>query len=535
MAVIKTRVKTDSDQFKANKEHYLSLTEELRSRLEEVKQGGPEHMREKHEARGKLFVRERIRRLCDPDTFFLELSPLAAWDMYDNEVPAAGIITGIGIVCGKEVMIIANDATVKGGSYHPMTVKKHVRAQEIAMQNHLPTIYLVDSGGAFLPMQDEVFPDSRHFGRFFFNQAQLSAKGIPQICAVMGMCIAGGAYMPAMSDDAAMVRKQGTIYIGGPPLVKAATGEEVDSETLGGADTHCRISGVADYYALNDDDAIRWVRDVVANLNRVKRPFLEVRETEEPLYDAEEMYGIIPQNIRQPFDIREIIARIVDGSRLHEFKALYGMTIVCGWAHIMGYPVGIIANNGVIFPESAMKAAHFIELAAQRRIPLVYLHNITGFMVGSHTEHGGLPKHGAKFITATATANVPKFSVMVGASVGAGNYAMCGRGYDPNLLLMWPSGYISVMGGEQATGTLRQIRIAELQRRGETYSEEYLERILELTLEDYRAKSTPYYSTAHLWDDGVIDPVDTRRMLGFAISASLNAPIEPTRFGVFRM
>ncbi len=535
MGVIKSRVKVDSDEFKENKEHYLSLIEELRSRLERVKQGGPKHMREKHEARGKIFVRERIRRLCDPDSFFLELSPLAAWDMYDNEAPSAGIVTGIGTVCGKEVMIIANDATVKGGSYLPMTVKKHVRAQEIALKNHLPTIYLVDSGGAFLPLQDEVFPDAKHFGNFFYNQAQMSAKGIPQICAVMGSCTAGGAYVPAMSDDTVIVRKQGTIFIGGPPLVKAATGEEVDPESLGGADVHCRISGVADYYALNDDDALRWVRNIVANLNRSKECYLEVKEPEEPVYDPEEIYGIIPKNIRRPFDMREVIARIVDGSRFHEFKALYGTTIVCGWAHIMGYPVGIVANNGVIFSESAMKAAHFIELCAQRRIPLVYLQNVTGFMVGRKTENEGLAKHGAKFITATATANVPKFTIIVGASVGAGNYAMCGRGYNPNLLFMFPSGYISVMGGEQAALVLRQIKIAELKRRGEAFSKEEIDSMLEPTLEAYRLKSTPYYSTAHLWDDGVIDPVDTRKILGLAISASLNAPAEPTRFGVFRM
>lgn len=535
MDVIKSRINVNSEEFKENKAYYLSLVQELKSRLEKVKQGGPQKARELHEKRGKLFVRERIKRLCDPDSFFLELTHLAAWDMYDDEISSAGVITGIGVVCGKEVMVIANDATVKGGTYFPMTVKKQIRAQEIAMQNHLPTIYLVDSGGAFLPMQDEVFPDAKHFGNFFYNQAHMSAKGIPQICAVMGMCIAGGAYVPAMSDDNAIVRKEGTIYIGGPPLVKAATGEEVDSEMLGGADTHCRISGVADYYALNDDAAIKWVRDTVASLNRVKQSYLEAKEPKDPLYDPEEMYGIVPKNIRKPFDMREIIARIVDGSEFHEFKALYGMTIVCGWAHIMGYPVGIIGNNGVILPETAMKAAHFIELCAQRRIPLVYLHNITGFMVGRESEHGGLPKHGAKFITATATANVPKFSVIVGSSVGAGNYAMCGRGYNPNLLFMWPSGYISVMGGEQATMTLRQVKVAELKRRSETFSEEELNRILQPTLEAYRTRNTPYWSTAHLWDDGIIDPVETRKILGFGISTSMNAPIEPTRFGVFRM
>ena len=535
MDVVESRIDTSSQTFKENSAHNISLVAELKSRLAEVKQGGPKRLRELHEARGKLFVRERIELLCDPDTFFLELSPLAAYSAYDNEAPSAGIVTGIGIVYGKQVMIIANDATVKGGSYYPLTVKKHVRAQEIALDNHLPCVYLVDSGGAFLPLQAEVFPDKGHFGTFFFNMAQLSSLGIPQICAVMGSCTAGGAYIPAMSDDTIMVGKRGTIFIGGPPLVKAATGEEIDAESLGGADVHCRLSGVADYYAHDDAHAVEMIRAIVKNLNRPKRCPLEVQPSEEPLYDPEEIYGIVPKNPRRPYDMREIIARIVDGSRFHEFKALYGTTLVCGVAHIMGYPVGILANNGVLFSESALKGAHFIELCCQRSIPLIYLQNITGFMVGRKTENEGLIKHGAKMITATSNAAVPKFTVIVGASIGAGNYAMCGRAYKPRLLLMWPGGHISVMGGEQAADVLATIEVNKLKREGKVPSNEGVDAIMEATLEEYERRSSAYYSTSQLWDDGIIDPVETRKILGFAISAALNAPIEATHFGIFRM
>jgi acetyl-CoA carboxylase carboxyltransferase component len=535
MDVIKSRVDVNERTFKDNKSYNVSLVEELKSHIEKVRQGGPKRLRELHEERGKLFVRERIRRLCDPDTFFLELSPLAAYDTYDGEAPSAGIVTGIGIVCGKEVMIIANDATVKGGSYYPLTVKKHARAQEIALDNRLPCIYLVDSGGAFLPLQSEVFPDKGHFGQFFYNMAQLSSLGIPQICAVMGSCTAGGAYIPAMSDETIIVGKQGTIFIGGPPLVKAATGEDVDAESLGGADVHCRLSGVADHYANDDDHAIEIIRSIVNNLNRTKPGSLEVQTPEEPLYNPEEIYGIVPKNPRKPFDMREIIARIVDGSRFHEFKALYGTTLVCGNAHITGYPVGILANNGVLFSESALKGAHFIELCCQRSIPLVYLQNITGFMVGKKTENEGLIKHGAKMITATSNANVPKFTVIVGASIGAGNYAMCGRAYKPRLLFMWPNAHISVMGGEQAANVLTTLEVNKLKREGKVPSEEEVGTIIEPILEEYRRKSSAYYSTSQLWDDGILDPVETRKILGFGISAALNAPIETTRFGIFRM
>ena len=535
MDVIKSRVKTNSQTFKENKAHNICLVNELKLRLEEVRQGGSKRLRKLHEERGKLFVRERIRQLCDSETFFLELSSLAAYDSYDNQAPSAGIVTGIGIVNGQEVVIIANDATVKGGSYYPLTVQKHARAQEIALENHLPCIYLVDSGGAFLPLQSEVFPDKGDFGQFFFNMAQMSSRGIPQLCAVMGSCTAGGAYIPAMSDDTIIVRKQGTIFIGGPPLVKAATGEEIDAESLGGADVHTRVSGVADYSAEDDADAIEIIRSIVKNLNYTKHGNLEMQPSEEPRYDPEEIYGIIPKNPQRPYDMREIVARIVDGSRFLEFKALYGTTLVCGTAHIMGYPVGILGNNGVLFSESALKGTHFIELCCQRSIPLLYLQNITGFMVGRKTENEGLIKHGAKMVAATSNASVPKFTVIVGASIGAGNYAMCGRAYRPRLLFMWPSGYISVMGGEQAANVLTTIEVNKLKREGKTLSDEEVEAIVEPTLEEYRQKSSAYYSTSQLWDDGIIDPVDTRRILGLGISSALNAPIETTRFGIFRM
>ena len=535
MDIIESRVKVNSQAFKANKSYNVAIIEELKSHLEEVKQGGSKRLRELHEERGKLFVRERVRRLCDPDTFFLELSPLAAYDVYDNEAPSAGIVTGIGIVHGKEVVVIANDATVKGGSYYPLTVKKHARAQEIALDNRLPCIYLVDSGGAFLPLQAEVFPDKGHFGQFFFNMAGMSSLGIPQICAVMGSCTAGGAYIPAMSDDTIIVKNQGTIFIGGPPLVKAATGEEIDAESLGGAEVHTRVSGVADYSADDDAGAIEIIRSIVKNLNYTKDCALEMQAPEEPLYDPEEIYGIVPRNPHMLYDMREIMARIVDGSRLLEFKALYGTTLVCGTAHIMGYPVGILANNGVLFSESALKGAHFIELCCQRSIPLLYLQNITGFMVGRKTENEGLIKHGAKMITATSNANVPKFTVVVGASIGAGNYAMCGRAYKPRLLFMWPGAHISVMGGEQAANVLTTLEVNKLKKEGKVLSEEEVEAIVEPILEEYRRESSAYYSTSRLWDDGIIDPVDTRKVLGSAISSALNAPIEATRFGTFRM
>ena len=535
MNVIKSRIKTESNDYKENKAYNLSLLDELKSRLEEVKEGGSKRLWQLHEERDKLFVRERIRQLCDFGTFFLELSPLAAYGSYDNAAPSAGIVTGIGIINGQEAVIIANDATVKGGSYYPLTVKKHARAQEIALQNHLPCIYLVDSGGAFLPLQSEVFPDKGHFGQFFFNMAQMSSQGIPQICAVMGSCTAGGAYIPAMSDDTIIVRNQGTIFIGGPPLVKAATGEEIDAASLGGADVHTRISGVADYYANDDSHALEIIRSIFENLNHTKPCPIEVQPSEEPHYDPEEIYGIIPKDPRKPYDMREIIARIVDGSRFLEFKALYGPTLVCGTAHIMGYPVGILANNGVLFSESALKGAHFIELCCQRSIPLVYLQNITGFMVGKKTENEGLIKHGAKMVTATSNANVPKFTVIVGASIGAGNYAMCGRAYNPRLLFMWPSGYITVMGGEQAANVLTTIEVNKLKREGKAPSDKEIKAIIESTLEEYRQKSSPYYSTSQLWDDGIINPVDTRSILGLGLSSAMNAPLETTRFGIFRM
>ncbi len=534
MDVIKSRVNTRDQAFTDNRAYNISLIEELKSRLEKVKQGGPPRMRELHEQRGKLFVRERVSRLCDAGTFFLELSSLAAWEMYDSEAPSAGIVTGIGTINGKKAVIIANDATVKGGSYYPLTVKKHLRAQEIAMENHLPCVYLVDSGGAFLPLQANIFPDREHFGRFFYNMAQLSSQGIPQICAVMGSCTAGGAYIPAMSDETVIVRKQGTIFIGGPPLVKAATGEEIDAESLGGADVHCRVSGVADYYANNDAHALEIIRSIVGNLAQDKPDQPEVR-AEEPAYDPEEIYGIVPANPRKPYDMHEIIARLVDGSRFLEFKALYGTTLVCGIAGIMGYPVGILANNGVLFSESALKGAHFIELCCQRSIPLLYLQNITGFMVGRKTENEGLIKHGAKLITATSNATVPKFTVIVGASIGAGNYGMCGRAYQPRFLFMWPSGFISVMGGDQAAGVLTTLEVNKLERAGKTLSQEEKDSIAGPILEEYRRQSSAYYSTSQLWDDGILDPVDTRKVLGFALSAARQAPVPPTHFGIFRM
>ncbi|KAA0005798.1 MAG: methylcrotonoyl-CoA carboxylase [Thermoplasmata archaeon] len=535
MEVIESNINTSSKEYKENFRHYELLVKDLKEKIALVQKGGGEEKIKLHKSRGKMLARERIEALLDPDTPFMEFNPLAAWDMYDNKAPCAGIITGIGIIHGREVVIVANDATVTGGTYYPMTVKKHLRAQEIAMENNLPCIYLVDSGGAFLPMQDEVFPDREHFGRIFYNQAVMSSMGIPQISAVMGSCTAGGAYVPAMSDETVIVKGTGTIFLGGPPLVKAATGEEVTAEELGGADVHCRESGVADHYAHDDMEAIQITRNIVENLNRPEKTYLDIREPEEPLYDIKEIYGIIPKDLRKPFDVREIIARIVDGSKFHEFKALYGETIVCGFARIMGYPVGILANNGVLFSESAIKSTHFIEMCCQRKIPLVFLQNITGFMVGRKYEAGGIAKDGAKMVNAVATANVPKFTVIIGGSFGAGNYGMCGRAYQPRQLWMWPNARISVMGGEQAANVLLTVKRDQLWRKGKALTKEEEKAITEPILKKYEKEGNPYYSTARIWDDGIIDPVDTRMVLGLGISASLNASIPDWKPGVFRM
>jgi 3-methylcrotonyl-CoA carboxylase beta subunit len=510
----------ESEAFDERRERMETLVAELRERTAQVARGGGEKALEKHRSRGKLTARERIDRLLDPDTAFLELSALAAWDLYDGRAPGAGIVTGIGVVEGQECVLVANDATVKGGTYFPLTVKKHLRAQEIARQNRLPCIYLVDSGGAFLPLQDEVFPDRDHFGRIFYNQARLSAAGIPQIAAVMGSCTAGGAYVPAMSDETIIVKGTGTIFIGGPPLVKAATGQEVSAEELGGADVHARRSGVADHYATSDEHALALVREIVRNLSTPEKELpWALTAPEEPVADPAELYGLIPTDFRQQVDPRELIARIVDGSRFHEFKALYGETLVCGFARIEGHPVGILANNGVLFGESAAKGAHFVELACKRRVPLVFLQNITGFMVGKEYETGGIARDGAKLVTAVACAEVPKFTVIVGGSFGAGNYGMCGRAYSPRQLWMWPNARISVMGGEQAATVLTMV--------GDADADEIRAK--------YEAEGNPYHSTARLWDDGIIDPLDTRRVLALGISAALNAPIPETTFGVFRM
>ncbi len=535
MGILESRIDRQSSEFKANSAYFQELLAELRARIEQVQQGGGPEAIARHRKRNKLLARERVQLLCDPDTPFLELSPLAAWDMYDNDAPSAGIVTGIGVVEGQECMIVANDATVKGGTYYPMTVKKHLRAQEIAEQNHLPCIYLVDSGGAFLPLQADVFPDRDHFGRIFYNQARMSSQRIPQIAAVMGSCTAGGAYVPAMSDETVIVRGNGTIFLGGPPLVKAATGEEVTAEELGGADVHCRTSGVTDHYALNDEHALAICREIVANLNRRKYIPWEIAEPEPPLYDPAELYGIVPRDGRRSYDVREVIARLVDGSRFHEFKELYGTTLVCGFARLMGYPVGIIANNGILFSESALKATHFIELCAQRQTPLIFLQNITGFMVGKQYENGGIAKDGAKMVMAVANAPVPRFTVIIGGSFGAGNYGMCGRAYSPRQLWMWPNARISVMGGEQAASVLATVRQEGLAARGRQMSPEEEEEFKRPILEKYEAEGNPYYSTARLWDDGIIDPRDTRTVLALGIAASLNAPMPETPFGVFRM
>ncbi len=535
MPRIQSKLNPRDTVFQKNSAAMLGQVQDLRAKVEEIEQGGGEAARQKHLARGKLLPRERIRTLCDPGAPFLELSQLAAYNMYRNESPSAGIITGIGRVAGRECVIVCNDATVKGGTYYPMTVKKHLRAQEIARENCLPCIYLVDSGGANLPNQDEVFPDRDHFGRIFYNQATLSAAGVPQIAVVMGSCTAGGAYVPAMSDEAVIVRNQGTIFLGGPPLVKAATGEVVSAEELGGAEVHTRHSGVADHYALNDAHALATARKIVAHLNRNKAIALELRDPHEPHYDAQELYGVIPTDTRKPYDVREIIARIVDGSEFDEFKQNYGTSLVTGFAHIYGYPIGIVANNGVLFSESAQKAAHFIELCSQRSIPLLFLQNITGFMVGKKYEAGGIAKDGAKMVTAVACAAVPKFTVIIGGSFGAGNYGMCGRAYSPRFLWMWPNARISVMGGEQAASVLATVKRDGIETKGGVWSKEEEEAFKAPIRAQYEQQGHPYYSSARLWDDGVIDPVDTRLVLGLAISASLNAPFAETKFGVFRM
>ncbi len=535
MPVIQSKINPGGDDFAANAAIMRELVADLYQVSGHIREGGGSRARERHESRGKLFARERIEVLLDAGSPFLEIGLLAAHDVYGEEVPAAGVIAGIGRVSGQECMIVANDATVKGGSYYPLSVKKHLRAQTIAEENQLPCIYLVDSGGANLPRQDEVFPDRQHFGRIFFNQARMSSKGIAQIAVVMGSCTAGGAYVPAMSDETIIVREQGTIFLAGPPLVKAATGEEVTAEALGGADVHCRQSGVADHYANNDHHALTLARQAVARLNRSKPAQLDVVEPTEPQYSPEEIYGVIPADSRQPYDVREVIARTVDGSDFDEFKALYGTTLVCGFARIHGYPVGIVANNGVLFSDSAQKGAHFIELCAQRKIPLVFLQNITGFMVGSKYETEGIAKHGAKMVTAVACAEVPKLTVVIGGSFGAGNYGMCGRAYDPRFMFMWPNARISVMGGEQAAGVLTQIQRDKCEREGSEFSEAMEDAIKQPILEKYEREGHPYYASARLWDDGVIDPAQTRNVLGLALSASLNAPIAETRFGVFRM
>ncbi len=536
MDVLSTNINPSDPIFLENKSFMQEEVNELKACMKLIKQGGGPDLQERHKKRGKLLARERIDHLTDPGTPFLELSPLAAFNMYGNDAPCAGIVTGIGVVHGKEVLIIANDATVKGGTYYPITVKKHLRAQEIACENNLPCIYLVDSGGAFLPLQSEVFPDKEHFGRIFYNQAQMSAKGISQIAVVMGSCTAGGAYVPAMSDESIIVKNQGTIFLGGPPLVKAATGEVVTSEELGGADVHCRTSGVTDHYAENDEHALQITRNIIQNLNITKKFDMDIISPKDPIYDPSEIYGIIQKDIRKPYDVREIIGRIVDGSEFHEFKSLYGQTLVCGFARIWGYSVGILANNGVLFSESALKGTHFIELCNQRKIPLVFLQNITGFMVGKKFESGGIAKDGAKLVHAVSCASVPKFTVIIGGSYGAGNYGMCGRAFGPRMLWMWPNAKISVMGGEQAANVLLTVKKDQKSERGETpMTLEEDEELKKPILEKYNQEGSAYYSTARLWDDGIIDPIDTRTVLALGISASLNAPISEQKYGVFRM
>ena len=536
MTIIRTKIKSTSEEFEKNAAVNIRLARELHDIRERIARGGGERAREKHLARGKLLPRDRIRMLMDDDATFLEIGQLAAWQVYDDEVPAAGIVAGITRVSGVECMIVANDATVKGGTYYPLTVKKHLRAQEIAEQNRLPCIYLVDSGGAFLPKQDEVFPDRDHFGRIFYNQARLSARGIPQIAAVLGSCTAGGAYVPAMCDEAVIVRNQGTIFLGGPPLVKAATGEVVDAESLGGGDVHSRISGVTDYLAANDTEALQMVREIVSNLNWRKELPFAMREPVAPAYPAEDLYGIVSREFRIPYDVREVIARIVDGSEFQEFKALYGPTLVCGFAHLGGFPIGVIANNGILFSESALKGAHFIELCDRRGIPIVFLQNIAGFMVGKKYEQAGIAKDGAKMVNAVATSSIAKFTVIIGGSFGAGNYAMCGRAYGPRFLWMWPNARISVMGGQQAALVLSTVRREGLEARGETWPEAEQQAFEERIRAQYEAQGNPYYASARLWDDGVIDPVETRAVLAQALSAAANCPRDvETPYGIFRM
>ncbi|MDH4246717.1 MAG: methylcrotonoyl-CoA carboxylase [Deltaproteobacteria bacterium] len=536
MSVIPSHLSTQSEAYRRNRIHQEANLKRLRERLALTRQGGGPAALRRHVERGKLPARERVELLIDPGSAFLELSPLAAWELYGGDAPAAGIITGIGQVEGREVVVIANDATVKGGTYFPLTVKKHLRAQEIAMENHLPCIYLVDSGGAFLPMQTEVFPDRDHFGRIFYNQAQMSSRGIPQVAAVMGSCTAGGAYLPAMCDESIIVKGNGTIFLGGPPLVKAATGEEVSAEDLGGAEVHAFRSGVVDHLAHDDAEALRLTRDIVRHLNRPSGHVLQRQSPESPVYDPEEILGLLPPDTRTPFEVREIIARLVDGSRLHEFKANYGRELVCGFAHVMGLPVGILANNGILFSESALKGAHFIELAAQRGIPLLFLQNITGFMVGREYETRGIAKDGAKLVTAVATCGVPRFTLIIGGSFGAGNYGMCGRAYSPRLLWMWPNARISVMGGGQAAEVLATVRQDSLRAQGQPPMDEEARRLFKAPIEEqYELEGSAYYSTARLWDDGILEPQDSRSALALGISASLNAPVIRQPFGVFRM
>jgi len=535
MDILDTHVDAASEQFQANRDRMTALVAELGERTALVKQGGGAKYLERHRAQGKLPARERIDKLLDEGSAFLELSPLAAWELYDNEAPAAGLVTGIGRVSGREVLIIANDATVKGGTYYPITVKKHVRAQEVALQNRLPCVYLVDSGGAFLPLQAEVFPDRDHFGRIFFNQARMSAERIPQIAAVMGSCTAGGAYVPAMSDETIIVKGTGTIFLGGPPLVKAATGEEVTAEDLGGADVHTRLSGVADYLADDDEHALQIARTIVSTLNTAKRLPPDLAAPEDPLYDAREMYGIVNTDTRKSYEVREIIARLVDGSRFDEFKERYGTTVVTGFARLHGFLVGIVANNGVLFSESALKATHFMELCNLRGVPLIFLQNITGFMVGRDYERRGIAKDGAKMVHAVANSVVPKFTVVIGGSFGAGNYGMCGRAFDPRLLWMWPNARIAVMGAEQAAGVLTTVKRDQLARDGRSLSPEEEQAIRAPIVDKYEREGSPYYSTARLWDDGILDPADTRTALALGLSAAFNAPIPDAKFGVFRM
>jgi 3-methylcrotonyl-CoA carboxylase beta subunit/propionyl-CoA carboxylase len=535
MDVLETHIDPSNSEFQNNRDRMVALVAEYRERLAEVRLGGGARYIERHRSQGKLPVRERIDKLLDSGTAFLELSPLAAWDMYENEAPCAGLVTGIARVSGRDVMVVANDATVKGGTYFPITVKKHVRAQDVALQNGLPCVYLVDSGGAFLPLQAEVFPDRDHFGRIFFNQARMSAERIPQIAVVMGSCTAGGAYVPAMSDETIIVKGTGTIFLGGPPLVKAATGEEVSAEELGGADVHTRLSGVADYFADDDEHAIHQARTIVSTLNRVKQVPADVAASEDPAYDPAEIYGVVNADVRRPYDVREVIARIVDGSRFDEFKERYAATVICGFARIHGFLVGFVANNGVLFSESALKATHFIELCNLRGVPLIFLQNITGFIVGKQYERGGIAKDGAKMVHAVANSVVPKFTVIIGGSFGAGNYGMCGRAYEPRLLWMWPNARISVMGGEQAAGVLTTVKRDQLAREGKPFPPDEEAAIRDPILQKYETEGSPYYSTARLWDDGILDPAETRNALALGLSASFNAPIPPARFGVFRM